>query len=830
MVGGISLPRVVLVVFLVIVLGLSTSYFGQSQTGTQGAGQPDVTITDLSFELFGSSTNNIVVGITIRNIGTKDAVGGTGNVIIQTPNGTQLDAVPFSFSSALTGGSTRSLITPSLANQPDGPYQVTATITTAAEDANTQNNTYTESFTFIRSPQLRPVQINFSPPFFNLTFVSQIQVQALVDNVGLQPPVNTSTVGVEFALCRVQTQEETCDSASFTTFATQTLDTRTADLLPSNAIFSAGAEIRRREWLVPTCLSLLASAATADCPAVNNSNLEPGVYIVRVRVDADNLIAEADENDNVEFARFTVPGGDIGFPILDFVVGVNGAEARGMMFYTPDGSTLVGLDKRELERVSTCLQVVFATCPYDTQRIALMKAFTTVSLNANSEGSGTVKVNVFDPDFQSYNDLFKDQSTGMLVLLQEDFRPARITKMAQNRTRQILYVGLSNGNLITYNFANPANLSDPTKLQSVKRTFVLGGEIAALQVIGNGVYVGTNEPNSSDPTAQGRVYFIQDKNSSNNPVLRDQRIPLGHRVQKIVMSPSATTVFVATEQSNSPTQPKLVLWWASNQVQSGQLTGFLSTLQQVQLGNGFVGESWDDLVVNQRQRAYLSVTNSNGVSQLYGYNFQRGTSGGQEVLNVTPLFGPLTTLRDNCDAREVAIGQVQAMALGDDTPEASGDQVLHIAAAETSRVLTLQIQKRNATTSRIEDVVNGNDLLKWRVTVDGVPTSIKVDDAGQGKGRNPDGSAVVPNGLILVPSDNNTVYLIDGNNRAPCSPDLYNAALQTDSGVVAPLDTSETLDQDFFGRSLPGVSAFYAADAIYFWKSLLQDIPDSAAP
>ncbi|HEY5597066.1 MAG TPA: hypothetical protein VIL47_07350, partial [Candidatus Bipolaricaulota bacterium] len=264
--------------------------------------------------------------------------------------------------------------------------------------------------------------------------------------------------------------------------------------------------------------------------------------------------------------------------------------------------------------------------------------------------------------------------------------------------------------------------------------------------------------------------------------------------------------------------------------QSGQLTGFISTLQQVQLGGNFVGESWDDFVVNSRQRAFLSVTNSNGISQLYGYNFQRGTSGGQEVLNVTALFGPLTTLRDNCDAREVPLGLVEAMVLGDDTPQAGGDQVLHIATSETSRVLTLEIQRRNPTTNRIEDVTNGNDLLKWRVTVDGVPTSIRVDDAGQGKGRNPDGSAVVPNGLILVPSDNNTVYLIDGQGRAPCSPDLFNAALKTDSGVVAPLDTSETLDQDFFGRSLRGVSAFYAADAIYFWKSLLDDIPDSAAP
>jgi|GEM_PF-5514000 len=825
--GKLSAGKRVLLAVLLLgaVLGAFPAGLGQGQTTAEPTppGQPDPAITDLSFELFTQTV--VLVTINISNLGTEALSSGRGQLFLQTPGDSE--AIPigaFFFGAVGPGASTRAGAQFSISQKPDGPYTITAELSPTFNELDLENNRLVETLTLLREPQLRPVQIDFSPPFFDPTLVDQVQVQALVDNFGLQPSLNDSQVTVEFAFCRVQPGDQGCNSDSFAVFATQGLDLSSVDLFPSGKfVLNPFSEIRTREWQLSACLPLNAAGATADCPGLGGA-LEPGVYIVRVRVDPENVLPETDENDNVEFARFTIPGAGGGLPITNFVVGINGEEARGMLFYTPDESTLIGVDKRELERMATCVGIVLQPrCPYDAnpQLLALLKQFSTATPNPNSPGQGTVKIDVFSSAFRTFDSQFQQGQVGKPTLLEEDLRPARITKMVQNRSRQVLYVGLSDGRLIRYNFSNPSAIK--------KNVFSLqGGEIAALQVIDNGVYIGANNPNSNEVEAQGKVFFLQD--NQEQFVIRDQFIPLGNRIQQIAVSPSATTVFVTTVQDNQPSQPKLRLWWAANQVENGRLTGFIDSLQQVSLGSSFSGEAWNDFAINARQRSFLSVTDSAGNSQLYGYIFRKITNNGQQVIRVSSLFGPLSALTDQCDGRQVELGAVKALALGDDSPQVTGDQVLYVATAQTPRLLTLQIQRRNSFTSIIEDVTNPSELLKWWVQLEGDPTSIKVDDAGQGRGRNPDGSTVFPNGKVFVPVLSHAVNVVDGlgqgnTGRGACDPKVLSLTLPTGFGIVAPMDTGPSTGLDPLTFELvTSVVGFYGADGIYIWTARVSDI------
>ena len=536
------------------------------------------------------------------------------------------------------------------------------------------------------------------------------------------------------------------------------------------------------------------------------------------------MIAELDENDNVEFARFTIPGGGGGggVRITDMVVGVNGADARGMLWVVVDDSTLIGYDKRELERIGRCVGIQLSnSCPYENNptRIASINQFTTAIDNPDRANLGTAIVGVFSSAFSTYDSQFIDSGNqpivGKVILRQEDFRPARITKMVQNRSRQVLYVGLSDGRLIRYNFTNPANI--------VKNELPLqAGEISALQVISRGVYVGANNPNSNSPNAQGRVLFIEEPSLN---ILTDQFIPQsGNLIRGIHVSPS-NQVFITTEQTINPSQPNLRLWWASIATQSGQITGELSNLQEANLGTTFSGVTWDDFVINSRRRAFMSATDNTGQSRLFAFNMISGFSSGRETLNPSLIFGPITEFRDQCDNRVVPLGDVQMMELGDDTPNESGDQVLHIGTDNTPRLLTLKVQQRNQF-SIIQDVTSSSQLLNWWVQLEGRPTSIRIGDTGESRGRNPDGSTVFPNGKVYVTSDNQMVNIINGTNRTCATPNELDGTLQTQAGVLAPMDTGAGgFDVDpFTFEQLPLVTAFYGGNSIYMWIGRLDDI------
>jgi len=400
---GVSSLKLGLVLALLVALGSgSMGWEGRGQDNAQAEepeGVPDPALADLSFELFTDTV--VLVTISVDNRGTKRSTGGSGELLLRGPNDDQLASLGvFFFGTTEPGATTRAGGQFDIGNRPDGPYTVVARFTSVGEDSDTTNNERTESFTLLREPQLRPVQIEFSPPFFNPDLVSSVQVRALVDNFGLQP-VNNTEVEVEFAFCRVEGREDVCDSDSFSVFSTQTLDLNSPDDIgPSPFVLNPTRELRVREWGVSACLPLVppsASTREAGCPQLGSA-LDPGVYVVRVRVDPDNALPEADENDNVEFARFTIPG-ETG-TIFDLVVGINGEGARGMMFYRNEDSELVGVDKREFERLATCLGVRINSCPYegDAEALALIEQFTEVTPNPDQPGQGTVRIDVFDPD------------------------------------------------------------------------------------------------------------------------------------------------------------------------------------------------------------------------------------------------------------------------------------------------------------------------------------------------------------------------------------------------------------------------------------------------
>jgi len=817
-----------------VLIGVLTLFFvwGVSTSQAQEQLFPDPSVVDLSFELLNDSS--LVVVITIQNRGTQSTVNGQGEVFLTSPDGTVVNLnLPgaFSFSSLDPNESRRVISTVTITGQPDGPYTANATITALASnsvlalnDENLENNSFSADFTFFREPQLRPVQIDFNPPFFDIDFISQVNLSVLVNNFGSQPSFNNNLVNVDFAFCRLQIGEEFCNSDDFRTFDTKALDLNSTDTLESRAFLNQRSEIRIRQWPVNACMPLTSAGVTADCPDIGGT-LDPGTYIIRATVDEINTIAEVDENDNVVFARFTIPGaggGSGGVRITNMVVGINGEEARGMMWLVVDGSTLVGLDKRELERFGECGGInLGTTCPYENSpsRIASINQFTTISQNPDPlrVGFGTAIVDIFSSALDNYDNQFTDNQgnalQGRVALIEDDFRPATITKMVQNRSRQILYVGLSDGNLIRYNFANPANI--------IKNVLPLSsGEIVDLQIIDQGIYVAANAPNSNDPNAIGSILFVEEGTLT---TLTRQSIVSGNLIQKIHISPSSQ-VFIATEQTINPTQPTLRMFWASSMVVNGNITGQLENLQEAQLGTVFTGASWDDFVINSRNRAFLSATDNTGQSRLFGYNFRRGFSGGIETLTPSLIFGPFVEFIDQCDQRVVTLGDVQMLALGDDTPDVSADQVLHIATDGTPRVLTLGVQTRNQF-GIIQDVTNANELLNWWVQLEGRPTSIRIDDAGEDRGRNADGSVVFPNGRLFVTSENQSLNLINGVNRTCSTPNQIDDILTTDAGVLAPVDTS---GGNFFDAltflSVPQVTAFYAGNRIYMWLGLLQDI------
>lgn len=819
---GIVFPKWVL-------FGILTVFISIAVSTSQAQEQPtlaDLEISNLAYELF---ANNILVVIELANIGGLNITGGSGQIFVKGPNDDDFPATfanNFVIGSIGAGSTSRASTSFNITNEPDGPYEVRVTITTNNTEIGTANNTLTEEFTFIREPQFRPVEIQFSPPFFDPDFVSDISINARIDNFGVQPSINTSDLEVEFAICKIL-EEDSCSDSAFSVFSTQTFNvfqtSEAPGFGPTPFILNTQNEIRVREWEISTCLALVISTASQGC-FDSGSNLDPGTYIVRVTVDPNNLIAEVDENDNVEFARFTIPGGGggDGVRITDMVVGVNGADARGMLWVVVDDSTLIGYDKRELERIGRCVGIQLSnSCPYenDPTRLASINQFTSAIDNPERVNLGTAIVGVFSSAFSSYDSQFVDGNDdpiiGKIILRQEDFRPARITKMVQNRSRQVLYVGLSDGRLIRYNFTDPSNI--------VKNELPLqAGEISALQVISRGVYVGANNPNSNNPNAQGRILFIEEPSLT---ILTDQFIPQsGNLIQDIHVSPS-NQVFITTEQTINPSQPNLRLWWASISTQSGQITGQLSTLQEANLGNAFSGVTWDDFVVNSRRRAFMSATDNTGQSRLFAFNMVTGFSSGRETLNPTFIFGPITEFRDQCDNRVVPLGDVQFMELGDDTPNVSGDQALHIGTDSSPRLLTLKVQERN-NFGIIQDVTTNTTLLNWWIQLEGTPTSVRIDDTGADRGRNPDGSTVFPNGKLFVTSNNQMVNIINGTDRTCSTPNELDGILQTQAGVLAPMDTGSggsDFDPITF-EQIPLVTAFYGGNSIYMWIGRLDDI------
>ncbi len=805
------------VLALFIVGGVSTSQAQEQPTPA------DLQVSDVAYELFSSSTMLIVINLT--NPGGSTVNSGTGQLFVKSPSDEDFVALPsFLFGSIAPGGSTRASATLTVSDKPDGPYEIRVEVGTSSIETNFVNNFFLDEFTLIREPQFRPVEVQFSPPFFEPQFVSEISVDARIDNFGIQPSLNNGSIDVEFALCRIQSGESTCNDSAFSVFSTQTLDLfQTAEasgFASSTLVLNPVNEVRTREWQVSACLAVVVASASEGC-SNNGGNLDAGTYIVRVSVDTNNVVAEVDENDNVVFARFTIPGAGGGgaVRITDMIVGINGEEARGMLWIVTDDSTLIGMDKRELERFGQCNNINLGTeCPYlnDTQRLASINQFTTVEPNPSRVGFGTAIVDVFSSALINYDSQFVnsqgDPTLGKVRLVEDDFRPARITKIVQNRSRQILYVGLSDGNLVRYNFANPSNI--------IKNVLPLAsGEIADLQIIDRGIYVGANEPNSNDPNAIGSILFVQEGTLS----ITKQSIVSGNIIRKVYVSPSSQ-VFISTEQTVNPNLPTLRMFWASSMVESGVITGQLESLQEAQLGTVFSGATWDDFVVNSRNRAFLSATDNSGQSRLFGYNFRRGFSGGVETLTPSLIFGPFVEFVDQCDQRIVTLGDVQFLELGDDTPDISADQVLHIGTDSTPRVLTLEIQNRNQF-GIIQDVTSSLELLKWWVQMEGKPTSIKVDDSGEDRGRNTDGSVVFPNGRLFVTAENQTLNLINGVNRTCSTPNQLDDTLTTDAGVLAPVDTSggQFFDTVTF-LTQAQVTAFYAGNRLYMWLGALNDI------
>lgn len=692
----------------------------------------------------------------------------------------------------------------------EGLYQINTVITVAGTDSNANNNAKLVNVPIFSKPELHISKLEFfpNPPFFS-GLTDRIQVTLTVQNTGLQPldffPNDApERVGVSMIICSVTTGD--CQALSG---------------IPSINVPSARGKSQEDLSIATTQMTVPLSIA----------GFEPGLYVLQVDIDAANSLAELDDSNQQSFP-FRIIGeietGDQG-QIRHLVVGPNGIDREGtgkpgVMFFTPNDSELWALDKLRLEQWISCIGPALQGCPAEPEegtleRQAILAALNRVVAFSSKAGKtspfGLAKVDVLSENFIAF-----DQSlpTGKNVLLNRWQLPdaTKINFTAQDKTRRILYAGLSNGMLWRIRFEDPETLRTLTSPESIP--VEPGSQISALLAVRStasqgsenrsAVFIGTTR----DTT--GNVYFLHEDQQFAQRLNSTLGRTLGS-VQQITSTPPLDQwVFVATANPLENT-PGSEFWWIRN---NGLRQGGPTRIDEnarLKLDNiiarntftAFAAENinatgsglvpWLYIVSSSSQQSFLNayeaqlretarITNGR-------FTIQQTITGTKSLLSVArgSFF--------NRANESVLLGLVKDIALGEGDTADKRFRLLHLGNID-GEILSISTHETDVNGGFDSRTFEGR--LEDQVTLDGNIQSFTVE------------KGVGPPGAMLLVSTDNDLSLVDerslGNGEV-----LERLASK---GPVKARAHSEVRPSAFsFFGDVNELIVIYASDSLYFW-------------